>query len=87
MAGLIQQLLGARWVVCKARPVVIECPMMYGQQALRRLGVAALSLGVISNVLFSALVLMAVVTTLMAGPLLKLIDGSPYFEASNAFSR
>jgi Kef-type K+ transport system membrane component KefB/nucleotide-binding universal stress UspA family protein len=34
----------------------------------------ALSLGVITNVLFSALVLMAVVTTLMAGPLLKLLD-------------
>jgi Kef-type K+ transport system membrane component KefB len=34
----------------------------------------ALSAGAISNSLFAALVVMAVVTTLMAGPLLKLID-------------
>jgi Kef-type K+ transport system membrane component KefB len=34
----------------------------------------ALSAGAISNVLFAALVIMAVVTTLMAGPLLKLLD-------------
>lgn len=34
----------------------------------------ALSVGAISNALFAALVLMAIVTTLMAGPLLKLLD-------------
>jgi Kef-type K+ transport system membrane component KefB len=34
----------------------------------------ALDVGAISNVLFAMLVIMAVVTTLMAGPLLKLID-------------
>jgi len=34
----------------------------------------ALSVGAISNVLFAALVIMAFVTTLMAGPLLKLLD-------------
>ncbi len=34
----------------------------------------ALSAGAISNALFAALVLMAIVTTLMAGPLLKLLD-------------
>jgi K+:H+ antiporter len=34
----------------------------------------ALSAGAISNALFAALVIMAVVTTLMAGPLLKLLD-------------
>jgi Kef-type K+ transport system membrane component KefB len=34
----------------------------------------ALSAGAISNALYAALVLMALVTTLMAGPLLKLID-------------
>jgi hypothetical protein len=34
----------------------------------------ALSVGAISNVLFAALVIMAIVTTLMAGPLLKLLD-------------
>ena len=34
----------------------------------------ALSAGAISNALFAALVLMALVTTLMAGPLLKLLD-------------
>jgi Kef-type K+ transport system membrane component KefB len=34
----------------------------------------ALQVGVISNALFAMLVLMAIVTTLMAGPLLKLLD-------------
>ncbi len=34
----------------------------------------ALTSGAISNALFAALVLMAIVTTLMAGPLLKLLD-------------
>ncbi len=34
----------------------------------------ALDVGAISNTLFAMLVIMAVVTTLMAGPLLKLID-------------
>jgi Kef-type K+ transport system membrane component KefB/nucleotide-binding universal stress UspA family protein len=34
----------------------------------------ALAAGAISNVLFAALVIMAVVTTMMAGPLLKLLD-------------
>jgi K+:H+ antiporter len=34
----------------------------------------ALSAGAISNALFAALVIMAIVTTLMAGPLLKLLD-------------
>ena len=34
----------------------------------------ALDAGAISNTLFAVLVIMAVVTTLMAGPLLKLLD-------------
>jgi Kef-type K+ transport system membrane component KefB len=36
----------------------------------------ALSVGAMSNALFAALVLMAIVTTMMAGPLLKLLDPS-----------
>ncbi len=39
----------------------------------------ALTAGAISNALFAALVLMALVTTLMAGPLLKLIDPTNEF--------
>src|SRR3954453_1353597 len=41
----------------------------------------ALDLGVISDALFAALVLMALVTTFMAGPLLKLIDPENIYGA------
>ena len=42
----------------------------------------ALDVGAISNVLFAMLVIMAVVTTLMAGPLLKLLDPKNEFGTS-----
>ena len=42
----------------------------------------ALSLNVITQALFTALVLMALVTTLMAGPLLRLIDPNNEFGES-----
>jgi Kef-type K+ transport system membrane component KefB len=42
----------------------------------------ALQVGVISNALFAMLVLMAIVTTLMAGPLLRLIDPRNEYGAS-----
>jgi Kef-type K+ transport system membrane component KefB len=42
----------------------------------------ALQVGVISNALFAMLVLMAIVTTLMAGPLLRLLDPRNEYGAS-----
>jgi Kef-type K+ transport system membrane component KefB len=42
----------------------------------------ALDLGAITNALFAALVLMAIITTVMAGPLLKLLDPRNEYGAS-----